>query len=73
MKFNVPADFCNMDSAKKATILQSAESALREKDKVFFEDKHFTNFDELKSFLLERCKQVESNHDWPGEIIDDIG
>jgi hypothetical protein len=73
MKYIVPSDFCDLASNVKSDILISAENALRDKKRVFFQNEHFTNIDELKYFLTERCKSVQATHDWPGEIIDDIG
>jgi hypothetical protein len=73
MIFIVPSNFCDMASDKKSDVLILAENALRDKKKLFFQERHFTNIDELKYFLTERCKSVEATHDWPGEIIDDVG
>jgi hypothetical protein len=70
MRFDVPADFCELPTDVRTAILKSAETALSEKKQVFFQGHQFTNQDELVRYVISYCAKITPEADWPGVVLD---
>ena len=70
MKFEIREDFGALPTDVRQSILNSARKAMQEQQQVYYQGKHFTNFDELNSYITETEKAESPTADWPGERLD---